>query len=57
MTRVCSLGHPRSIGLPNTMPVGQIGSATRKTRDAMTTVRADNVIAVLSGEEPPTPVV
>ena len=43
--------------LPNTMLVPHIGSATRKTRDAMAALCADNVIAVLRGEEPPTPVV
>lgn len=45
------------VALPNTILVPHIGSATRKTRDAMATLCADNVIAVLSGEEPPTPVV
>jgi glyoxylate reductase len=45
------------VALPNTMLVPHIGSATRKTRDAMAALCADNVIAVLSGEEPPTPVV
>ena len=45
------------VKLPNTVLVPHIGSATRATRDAMATLCADNVIAVLSGEEPPTPVV
>ncbi len=45
------------VALPNTVLVPHIGSATRVTRDAMATLCADNVIAVLSGEEPPTPVV
>jgi glyoxylate reductase len=45
------------VRLPNTVLVPHIGSATRATRDAMATLCADNVIAVLSGEEPPTPVV
>jgi glyoxylate reductase len=45
------------VALPNTMLVPHIGSATHKTRNAMATLCADNVIAVLSGEEPPTPVV
>jgi glyoxylate reductase len=44
-------------GLPNTVLVPHIGSATRTTRDAMARLCADNVIAVLSGDEPPTPVV
>lgn len=45
------------VALPNTVVVPHIGSATRVTRDAMATLCADNVIAVLGGEEPPTPVV
>lgn len=45
------------VGLPNTVLVPHIGSATRATRDAMAALCADNVIAVLNGEEPPTPVV
>lgn len=45
------------VALPNTVLVPHVGSATRTTRDAMATLCADNVIAVLSGEEPPTPVV
>ncbi|CAN5148661.1 D-glycerate dehydrogenase [soil metagenome] len=45
------------VKLPNTVLVPHVGSATRVTRDAMATLCADNVIAVLSGEEPPTPVV
>ncbi len=43
--------------LPNTVLVPHIGSATRATRDAMARLCADNVIAVLEGREPPTPVV
>ena len=43
--------------LANTVLVPHIGSATRTTRDAMAALCADNVIAVLSGEEPPTPIV
>jgi glyoxylate reductase len=45
------------VALPNTVLVPHVGSATRVTRDAMATLCADNVIAVLDGEEPPTPVV
>ncbi|MDX6690911.1 MAG: glyoxylate reductase [Solirubrobacteraceae bacterium] len=45
------------VALPNTVCVPHIGSATRTTRDAMAELCADNVIAVLSGEEPVTPVV
>jgi glyoxylate reductase len=45
------------VALPNTVLVPHVGSATRATRDAMAALCADNVIAVLAGEEPPTPVV
>ncbi|MGH2840446.1 MAG: 2-hydroxyacid dehydrogenase [Solirubrobacteraceae bacterium] len=45
------------VALPNTVCVPHIGSATRVTRDAMAELCADNVIAVLSGAEPVTPVV
>ena len=38
--------------LPNTVLVPHIGSATRSTRDAMATLCADNVIAVLDGRGP-----
>jgi glyoxylate reductase len=43
--------------LPNTVLVPHIGSATRSTRDAMARLCAANVIAVLDGREPPTPIV
>ncbi len=43
--------------LPNTVLVPHIGSATRSTRDAMACLCAENVIAVLDGREPPTPIV
>ena len=43
--------------LPNTVLVPHIGSATRSTRDAMAWLCAENVIAVLDGRDPPTPVV
>ncbi len=43
--------------LANTVLVPHIGSATRSTRDAMAVLCADNVIAVLSGEEPITAIV
>jgi glyoxylate reductase len=44
------LQAPRAVLLPH------IGSATRRTRDEMSRLVARNVIAVLEGEEPPTPV-
>ncbi len=43
--------------LANTVLVPHIGSATRATRDAMAKLCAENVIAVLDGRDPPTPVV
>ena len=45
------------VELPNTVLVPHIGSATRSTRDAMARLCAQNVIAVLGGDEPPAPVV
>ena len=45
------------VKLPNTVLVPHVGSATRATRDAMATLCADNVLAVLDGAEPPTPIV
>ena len=45
------------VALPNTVLVPHIGSATRTTRDAMAKLCAENVIAVLDGGEPLTPVV
>lgn len=45
------------VELPNTVLVPHVGSATRVTRDAMARLCADNVIAVLDGRDPPTPVV
>jgi lactate dehydrogenase-like 2-hydroxyacid dehydrogenase len=38
---------------PNAVLLPHIGSATTKARDAMANLVADNVIAVLDGEEPP----
>ena len=43
--------------LPNTVLLPHIGSATGTTRDAMARLCADNVIAVVDGRDPPTPVV
>lgn len=43
--------------LKNVVLAPHVGSATRRTRDAMARLAAENVIAVLSGHEPPTPVV
>lgn len=41
------LAAPRCVLLPH------IGSATRRARDAMATLVADNLLAALAGEEPP----
>jgi glyoxylate reductase len=43
--------------LRNTVLLPHIGSATAGTRDAMARLCAENVIAVLDGRDPPTPVV
>jgi glyoxylate reductase len=42
--------------LPNTVLLPHIGSATVATRDAMARLCAENVIAVIEGREPPSPV-
>jgi glyoxylate reductase len=42
--------------LRNTVLLPHIGSATAGTRDAMARLCAENVIAVLDGRDPPTPV-
>ena len=45
---------PRGLrGLPNTVLLPHIGSATATTRDAMARLCAENVIAVIEGREPP----
>ena len=43
--------------LPNTVLLPHIGSATGKTREAMARLCVENVLAVIEGREPPTPVV
>jgi glyoxylate reductase len=43
--------------LPNTVLLPHIGSATGTARDAMARLCVDNVVAVIEGREPPTPVV
>ena len=42
--------------LPNVVLTPHIGSATETARYGMTRVVVDNVLAVLAGREPPTPV-
>jgi glyoxylate reductase len=48
--------HPDLIPLENALLVPHLGSATTETRTAMATLAADNVIAVLAGRPPLTPV-
>ena len=48
--------HPDLVGLDNAVLVPHLGSATVETRTAMAELAAANVIAVLAGEDPPTPV-
>jgi glyoxylate reductase len=48
--------HPGLIEHPHVVLLPHVGSATVETRAAMAELAADNVIAVLEGREPPTPV-
>jgi glyoxylate reductase len=48
--------HPGLLELENAVLVPHLGSATIETRTAMGVLAARNVIAVLHGERPPTPV-
>ena len=48
--------NPDLLGLDNVILAPHLGSATRETRTAMAQLAADNVIAVLSGKPPLTPV-
>ena len=48
---------PRALlDLPNVVLTPHVGSATRQTREAMTRIVVDNLVAVERGEPPPTPV-
>jgi glyoxylate reductase len=49
--------HPDLVGLDNAVLLPHLGSATRETRTAMAELAAENVVAVLGGGEPTTPVV
>ena len=49
--------HPGLLGLDNVVLVPHLGSATEETRTAMAELAAANVLAVLRGDDPPTPVV
>jgi glyoxylate reductase len=48
--------HPDLVGLDNVVLLPHLGSATIETRTAMAELAARNVLAVLAGESPPTPV-
>jgi glyoxylate reductase len=48
--------HPGLLGLENVMLIPHIASATTETRTAMADLAASNVLAVLNGEPPLTPV-
>jgi glyoxylate reductase len=48
--------HPDLPELANAVLVPHLGSATRETRTAMAELAAANVVAVLAGRDPPTPV-
>jgi glyoxylate reductase len=49
--------HPGLAGLENVVLAPHLGSATVETRTAMADLAARNVLAVLSGAAPLTPVV
>ena len=48
--------HPKLLELENAVLAPHIGSGSRETRDRMAVLAAENVVAVLRGEEPKTPV-
>ena len=48
--------HPSLLKMENVVLAPHLGSATRDTRTAMTDLAVRNVLAVLSGEPPLTPV-
>jgi glyoxylate reductase len=48
--------HPKLLELENVVLAPHIGSASIETRDKMAELAAENIRAVLSGEEPKTPV-
>jgi glyoxylate reductase len=48
--------HPGLLELDNVVLLPHLGSATIETRTAMGVLAAKNAVAVLSGEQPPTPV-
>jgi glyoxylate reductase len=48
--------HPKLLELENVVLAPHIGSASVETRDRMAVLAAENIVAVLCGEEPKTPV-
>ncbi|MGD8150806.1 2-hydroxyacid dehydrogenase [Ornithinimicrobium sp. Y1694] len=48
--------HPGLLECENAVLVPHLGSATIETRTAMATLAADNAVAMLDGEDPPTPI-
>ena len=48
--------HPRLLAQPNAVLTPHIGSADRRTREAMAAVAADNVLALARGEPLPNPI-
>jgi lactate dehydrogenase-like 2-hydroxyacid dehydrogenase len=48
--------HPELVGLENVVLAPHLGSATVETRTAMADLAARNVLAVLAGDAPLTPV-
>ncbi|MCO7222272.1 D-glycerate dehydrogenase [Klenkia sp. PcliD-1-E] len=48
--------HPGLVGRDDVLLTPHLGSATVPTREAMAVLAARNVVAVLAGQEPPTPV-
>ena len=48
--------HPKLLELENVVLAPHIGSASVETRDRMAVLAAENIVAVLTGEEPKTPV-
>jgi glyoxylate reductase len=48
--------HPELIGRDDVVLIPHLGSATIETRTAMAVLAAENALAVLNGEKPPTPV-
>ncbi|MFN8224087.1 MAG: D-glycerate dehydrogenase [Gaiellales bacterium] len=48
--------HPDLLPLENVVLIPHLGSATHETRTAMAMLAAENAVAVLDGNQPPTPV-